>query len=146
MSGKRVVIEITFAASLRDHREKTAVQTCFVTPATALKTHGVLWALELQGAVDQWREGTELIVDVSQAPGYGLKAMQLGLRSVFYPKDQPAYEDLAAYAKALGASLYSHMPDVVESWNPNVPHRRRKPRQPTTQTSVRESRKNGHDG
>ena len=150
MSGERVVVEITFAASLRDPRESLsdskAAQTCFITPAKALKTHGIPWALELQDAVDKWREDAELLVDVSLAPGYGLKAMELGLRRVFYPKDQPAYEDLAAYAAAFGVSLHSQMPEATESWNPTLPRRRQKHRQSPTPTSVTESKKNGHDG
>ena len=146
MSGKRVVIELTIAASLPDAQERGAAEVCFLTPAQALKTHGIVWALELQNAVDLWHEGSELLVDVSQAPGYGLKAMQLGLRSVFCPSDHPAYEDLQAYASALGCSLHSQVPDAEEVWNPTVPRRRQKYRKPTTETTGSESGKNGHDG
>jgi len=77
MSGKRVVIELTFAASLPDPQERGAADVCFLTPAQALKTHGIVWALELQNAVDLWHEGSDLLVDVSQAPGYGLRPCSL---------------------------------------------------------------------
>ena len=146
MSGERLVVELTFAASLPEDRQPGASGVCFVTPAKALKTHGVGWALDLQQAVFDWDPGCELIVDVSEAPGYGLKALQMGLRSLFCPSDHPAYEELRLYAASTGGAVRTQRPSIEEVWSPTVPQRRQKHRKPKRQTIGSESRNHGHNG
>lgn len=127
MLGGRPVIGLTFATALSDHdRADLPGPVCFLTPAQALRTHGVDWATALQGAVQDWCPDSLLVVDATAAPGFAMRAVLSGLETLYCPEEDPAYRDLRAYADAHGAGVLNHCPTPQDHWTPHVPTRKRK--------------------
>lgn len=120
------VIGLRFAAALEQQPAEAGCCYSFVTPVGALAQMGPQWAVDLQAAVEDWSEAATLVVDASVAPGYALKAVELGLKRLSLPPDHPARDDLSAYANRYGARLSTQAEPVQETWHPVLPQRKQK--------------------
>ena len=139
--GKRTVVELTFATALPDRDAETAHDITFITPAAALKPLGAAWAIDLQAAIATWGPGCTLVVDASHAPGFGLQILQNGVKHVYCPAQNAAFDDLRHYAAEAGATLVTQRPIATEVWTPIVPTRKTKRTEPPLANRQQPSRK-----
>ena len=139
--GKRNVVELTFAMALPGHDAEASRTTTFITPASALPQLGTKWAVDLQAAIAQWSPNCTLVVDASEAPGFGLQALQNGVERVYCPRHNPAFDDLERYAAAAGATLVTDRPTATAVWTPSVPKRKTQRNEPSLTGRQQPSRK-----
>ena len=126
LRGDERVIKLAFAAALHQRVPEDGIRYCFVTPADALPRMGAPWAVDLQTAVEAWSSEAALMVDGDDAPGFSLKALELGLKRLRLGPDHPALADLERYAKTMGAEVSTGAFFTEEEWTPVVPTRKQK--------------------